>query len=139
VNRHLQLASFLIAISPLIAVHPAIAQDGPPPMPVYQDIGQPPPGDRHAPGRDGEALFSSHCGQCHLPWGMGTNMLTAQRAAAGLPPESGLLANRDDLTADYVRTVVRHGTPAMPPLTRVQVTGSELDAIADWLAEDPEP
>ena len=117
----------------------ATAQDGPPPFPAYQDIGEPPPGNRLAPGRDGEALYRNHCGQCHLPWGMGTNMLTAQRAAQGLPPESGLLANRDDLTADYVRTVVRHGTPSMPPLTRVQVTDQELDAIADWLARTRQP
>lgn len=108
-------------------------------MPVYQDIGEPPPGDRQAPGRDGATLFSSHCGQCHLPWGMGTNMLTARRAAMGLPPGSGLLANRTDLTADYVRTVVRGGTQSMPPLTRVQVTDSELSSIADWLSEGKNP
>jgi len=117
----------------------ALAQDGAPPFPTYQDIGQPPPGDRLASGRDGATLYRSHCGQCHLPWGMGTNMLTAQRATQGLPPESGLLANRTDLTADYVRTVVRHGTQSMPPLTRVQVTDAELNAIANWLARTSNP
>jgi len=115
------------------------AEPGQPPPPTYQTVGSPPPGDRLEPGRDGAALYRSYCGHCHLPWGMGANMLTAQRVAQGQAPESGLLENRTDLTADYVRAMVRHGGVAMPPLTRVQVTDAELDAIAAYLARSKEP
>jgi mono/diheme cytochrome c family protein len=108
---------------------------GPPPIPPYQVRAPAPAGDRLAGGRDGQALFSNRCGACHLAGGMGTNMLTKQRMAAGQPPESGLLANRKDLTQTYVKAVVRHGKQAMPQLTRVEVTDAELDAIARYLGK----
>jgi mono/diheme cytochrome c family protein len=66
---------------------------------------------------------------------MGTNLLTKQRIAAGQPPETALLTNRTDLTADYVKAVVRNGKMAMPRLSRVEVTDAELDAIAAYLAK----
>jgi mono/diheme cytochrome c family protein len=94
-----------------------------------------PPGDRLLGGKDGAAVFSNRCGACHLAGGMGTNMLTKQRLAAGQPPESGLLANRKDLTRTYVKAVVRRGKQAMPRLTRVEVTDAELDAIAGYLGK----
>jgi hypothetical protein len=66
---------------------------------------------------------------------MGTNLLTKQRMAAGEPPENGLLANRKDLTASYVKSVVRNGKMAMPRLTQVDVTNAELDSIAAYLGK----
>jgi hypothetical protein len=54
---------------------------------------------------------------------------------AGEPPEKGLLANRQDLTADYVRAVVRQGKVAMPRLSRTDVTDAELTAIATYLGK----
>ena len=108
---------------------------GPPPPPPYQMRAQLPPGDRLVGGKDGAAVFSNRCGACHLPGGMGTNMLTKQRMMAGHSPESALLANRLDLTRTYVKTVVRHGYLAMPRLTRVEVTDAELDAIANYLGK----
>lgn len=112
------------------------AKGGPPPLPPYQVRAEAPKGDRLAAQGNGEALFSNHCGYCHLPGGMGTNLLTKQRVMAGDPPEKGLLTNRTDLTADYVKSVVRMGKVAMPRLTRVDVTDAELDAIAAYLAKD---
>lgn len=108
---------------------------GPPPLVAYQLRDEMPAGDRLAKGRDGAALFSNRCGACHLPGGMGTNMLTKQRIADGEPPESGLLANRTDLTQGYVKAVVRMGKVAMPPQTRVDLTDAELDAIARYLGK----
>ncbi|WP_417320071.1 c-type cytochrome [Emcibacter sp.] len=107
-------------------------------MPLYQMRAELPEGDRLASEVDGEVLFSNRCGACHLPGGMGTNLLTKQRVEAGYPPESGLLANRDDLTADYVKDVVRHGKVAMPPQTRVDVTDAELERIAAFLEGEAE-
>jgi mono/diheme cytochrome c family protein len=108
---------------------------GPPPIPPYQMRALLPAGDRLASGGDGEALFSNRCGSCHLAGGMGTNLLTKQRMMAGEPPENGLLANRKDLSADYVKSVVRMGKVAMPRLSRTEVTDAELDAIALYLAK----
>jgi hypothetical protein len=47
----------------------------------------------------------------------------------------GLLANRKDLTPDYVKLVVRHGKNAMPPQTKVDLTDPELDAVALYLGK----
>jgi mono/diheme cytochrome c family protein len=108
---------------------------GAPPLPPYQmraQLGA--KENRLKPSSDGATLFSHHCGACHLDFGMGTNVITAQLVPAGKPPEQGLLANRDDLTADYVKAVVRGGKGAMPRQTRVDITDAELDKVADWLA-----
>jgi mono/diheme cytochrome c family protein len=112
------------------------SKGGPPPLPPYQMRAEAPKGDRLVARTDGAELFSNHCGYCHLAGGMGTNLLTKQRMMAGQPPETGLLVNRNDLTADYVKSVVRMGKVAMPRLTKVDVTDAELDAIATYLAKD---
>jgi mono/diheme cytochrome c family protein len=108
---------------------------GPPPPPPYQMRAELADGDRLATKQSGETLFSNRCGSCHLAGGMGTNLLTKQRILAGQPPETGLLANRTDLTKSYVKSVVRAGKMAMPRLTRVDVTDSELDAVAGYLGK----
>jgi mono/diheme cytochrome c family protein len=108
---------------------------GPPPIPPYQMRAPLPAGDRLAGGKDGAGLFSNRCGACHLAGGMGTNLLTKQRMAAGESPENGLLANRKDLTQTYVKVIVRRGKLAMPRLTRVEVTDAELDSIAKYLGK----
>lgn len=107
---------------------------GPPPPPPYQMRPEFPGGNRLA-GGDGKTLFEYHCGYCHLTGGMGTNLLTKQRMAAGETPDKGLLVNRTDLTADYVRQVVRMGKNAMPPQTRVDLTDAELGAVAAYLGK----
>lgn len=109
--------------------------EGGPPPPPYQMRAELPPGDRLVAGKSGADLFSNRCGSCHLAGGMGTNLLTVQRIAAGEPPEMGLLTNRTDLTADYVKVVVREGKMAMPRISRVEATDVELDAIAKYLAK----
>jgi mono/diheme cytochrome c family protein len=118
-----------------VAWRPVQAVGGPPPVPPYQMRAPLPQGDRLRGAKDGESLFSNRCGACHLAGGMGTNLLVKEGTAAGESPESGLLANRKDLTATYVKIVVRHGKLAMPPLTRVDVTDAELEAIARYLGK----
>jgi len=108
---------------------------GPPPILPYQMRTLLPAGDRQSGGKDGRVLFSNRCGACHFPGGMGTNLLTKERVAAGAAPESGLLTNRKDLTVDFIKMVVRRGKLAMPRLTRVDVTDAELDAIAHYLGK----
>ncbi len=133
--------AFLLALLALCGCNRAeapkqeVAKGGPPPIPPYQTRAELPAGDRLAGGKDGETLFANRCGACHLAGGMGTNLLTKQRMMAGQPPETGMLSNRTDLTADYVKTVVRQGKMAMPRLTRVDVTDVELDSISAYLAK----
>lgn len=130
-------AAALAAATAAVAQAPGGVMAGPPPgpPPPYQMRPVAPAGDRLKPGGDGKVLFEVHCGYCHLTGGMGTNLLTKQQMMAGNPPEKGLLANRDDLTADYVKTVVRMGKGAMPQQTKVDVTDAELDAVAKYLGK----
>jgi mono/diheme cytochrome c family protein len=116
------------------AAAPAGPPGGPPPPP-YQMRAELPSGDRLASGHSGEALFSNRCGACHLAGGMGTNLLTKQMMMAKRPPSDGMLANRTDLTADYVKSVVRMGKNAMPRQTRVDITDAELDSVASYLGK----
>src|SRR5690606_24406345 len=111
------------------------APAGPPPLPPHQMRAEMAPGDRLRTTMTGEELFSNRCGTCHLEAGMGTNLITKQQVALGRPPSMGLLANRDDLTADYVKSVARIGKAAMPRQTRVDVTDAELDKIAAYLGK----
>ena len=136
-KRALFQALMIAAVCVHAATAPPAAPKGPPPgpPPPYQMRAQLPAGDRLAPGKDGAPVFSNRCGACHLLGGMGTNMLTKQRVMAGLPPETGLLANRQDLTQTFVKVVVRNGILAMPRLTRVEVTDAELDSIARFLGK----
>ena len=107
---------------------------GPPPLPPYQMRAEVSDADRLNPASEGAALFSHRCGACHLTFGMGTNLITARQAAAGQKPVP-LLADRTDLTADYVKAVARNGKGAMPRQTRVDVTDAELEKIATYLGK----
>ena len=80
---------------------------------------------------NGEALFASRCGMCHRAGGMGTGLL-ARRPNAG----AGLLEDRRDLTADFVKAVVRAGTGNMPRVARGEVSDAQLARIAAYLAKD---
>lgn len=133
-KRLVLIAGASLAASMAVAAPPAPGA-GPPPLPPYQMRPQAPQGDRLKPGGDGRLLFEVHCGYCHLAGGMGTNLLIKQRIQMGETPDKGLLANRTDLTADYVKSVVRMGKNAMPPQTRVDLTDAELDAVALYLGK----
>ena len=88
----------------------------------------------HAAAGDPEAVFLARCQYCHVQLGPGTITLSRR-----LGPEDALLANRTDLTQDYVKTVVRNGLNTMPALTRVEVSDTELELIAEYLTRNNEP
>lgn len=127
------LAAAVLAMG--AAAYAAPPAGGPPPMPPYMLRPVAPQGDRLKPGGDGKVLFEVHCGYCHLAGGMGTNLLTKQQLMAGNAPDKGLLANRTDLTRDYVKAVVRMGKGAMPQQTKVDLTDPELEAVASYLGK----
>ncbi len=82
---------------------------------------------------DPEAVYLARCQYCHIQLGPGTITLSRR-----LGPEEALLANRTDLTEDYIKTVVRTGLNTMPALTRVEVSDDELDLIAEYLTRNNE-
>ena len=133
----------IIVVTAVVAFTPAAshgqqARSGPEhggiAVPVYQVRGAAPAGDRLRAGRNGHQLYRAICGSCHLPGGMGANVLMVRMKAMQQPIGRAILETRTDLEADYVKTVVRNGLTAMPRLTRVEVTDAELDAIARYLA-----
>ncbi|MDF8334495.1 c-type cytochrome [Novosphingobium cyanobacteriorum] len=128
-------ASVAVTATAVLAAPPGPMGPPPGPPPPYQLRPVEPAGDRTKPGGDGRTLFEVHCGYCHLNGGMGTNLLTKQRLMVGETPDKGLLANRTDLTADYVKAVVRMGKGAMPAQTRVDLTDAELDAVSKYLGK----
>jgi mono/diheme cytochrome c family protein len=81
----------------------------------------------------GERLFAARCALCHVGFAPGTIMLGRR-----LGPERALLAQRSDLSADYVRQVVRHGLLSMPPFTRVDLSDAELAQLSAYLTR-PQP
>lgn len=80
---------------------------------------------------DPEAVFLARCQYCHIQLGPGTITL-----ARRLGKDKALLAERTDLTEDYIKSVARHGLNTMPPLTRVEVSDKELDLIVDYLTRN---
>jgi mono/diheme cytochrome c family protein len=80
---------------------------------------------------DGRRLFQAHCSHCHsaTPGRPGTAAL--ERRAG---KERSVLEDRTDLQPAYVDAVVRFGMNAMIPFRRTEISDSELQAIARWLA-----
>ena len=138
----IRLKTALLGVILIAAATPALSQakapEGPggvPVFPPYQLRTAQQDGDRLAKGRDAKAAFEHSCGYCHLPGGMGSNLLTKQMLMMKRPPSDGVLTNRKDLSAAYVKAVVRNGKGAMPPQTRVDLTDAELDVVAAYLAK----
>lgn len=83
-------------------------------------------GTAHA--ADGQKVFDAWCQPCHGESGPGTYML-AKRLGA----DQSRLEKRDDLTAEYIRFVVRNGLNGMLAFRKSEVTESELDAVIGYL------
>lgn len=84
------------------------------------------------PASEGQRIFARHCAHCHAP-GLGhpgTLQLGETRGE-----EFSVLEERGDLTADYVRDIVRRGLNAMPPFKGSVITDDDLAALATYLVE----
>ncbi len=79
----------------------------------------------------GKALFKSRCGMCHQTIGMAVGLLARRPGDTS----KGLLEDRADLSATFVRTVVRTGIINMPRMARGEISDAELAAIAEYLAK----
>jgi mono/diheme cytochrome c family protein len=83
---------------------------------------------------NGEALFRRECAICHLKGGTGAMMLERRLGA-----DKALLLDRKDLTAVYVKRVVRYGVNSMPRFTRAELPNDDLDAVAAYLLRNNPP
>jgi mono/diheme cytochrome c family protein len=83
------------------------------------------------PATAGKEVFDRNCIHCHAP-GMehpGTLQLAVTRGE-----NLAVLEDREDLTAEYVKHIVRHGLRAMPPFVPADITDDQLEALTDYLA-----
>jgi mono/diheme cytochrome c family protein len=80
---------------------------------------------------DGKALYTSRCGMCHQTIGMAVGILARRPADSS----KGFLEDRKDLSAAFVRTVVRTGIVNMPRISRGEVSDPELAKIASYLSQ----
>lgn len=91
------------------------------------------PADPMAPGL-GQAVYAQYCTVCH-DVGMahpGTFGLARYYGA-----EKAALAQRGDLTVDFVKQMVRHGRALMPAFRATEIGEQALDALAAYLAAGP--
>ncbi len=82
-----------------------------------------------AEAAEGKALFTARCGMCHQTIGMAVAILSRRPGDA-----SKGLEERTDLSAAFVRTVVRTGIMNMPRIARGEVSDPELAQIANYLS-----
>ena len=80
---------------------------------------------------DGKALYSQRCGMCHQTIGMAVAILSRRPG----DESKGFLEDRKDLSAAFVRTVVRTGIANMPRIARGEVSDPDLAAIASYLSK----
>ena len=87
----------------------------------------------------GNTKFQAVCAPCHAAGGSedGTGMLPGTYALyikyqGALP---AVLEERQDLTVSALREYVRHGVMSMPPFRPTEVTDTDLEDIAAYLAE----
>jgi len=102
--------------------------------------GQPPAGaSPQAIQEHGNRAFQYYCAPCHGP-GKGNNRPYLPGTDALNVKYKGerpaLLEERTDLTADFVRFMVRNGIEGMPSFRKVELSDANLDAIGAYLARN---
>ena len=81
----------------------------------------------------GAAVYEHWCAPCHAPGPGHPGTQSLQIKYRGeIPP---VLEDREDLTPEFVRTMVRGGILMMAPFRKTEVTDAELDDIAAYLTE----
>jgi mono/diheme cytochrome c family protein len=102
-------------------------------------VAQPPRGDeQHAQGKQ---VYDYWCLPCHgagvglpgfgeLP---GTQQLRIKYRDSGISP---LLTERTDLVPEFVKVIVRQGVSFMPQFRKTEISDTELDALAAYLARN---
>lgn len=81
----------------------------------------------------GHDVFQKWCTPCHAPGPghPGTQALAAKYPDGAVP---SVLEERTDLDPDTLKGFVRTGVSIMPPFRKTEITDSELDALAAYIA-----
>lgn len=117
------------ALAALMLGAPAMAQDMPPQIyPQFLPL------QDNTILEKGPDIYNYWCAACHNPGKPGFVALLVLHEGQ-LPPN---LEDRPDLDADYVRYIVRNGISAMPHFRKTQISDSQLDALANYLAKNGE-
>jgi len=84
----------------------------------------------------GATIYEHYCIACHDRGGghPGTQNLAYLYGA-----EKAALADRDNLTPEYVRIMVRFGRGLMPGFRPSEISDEQLKLLADYLAAGPHP
>jgi (+)-pinoresinol hydroxylase len=80
----------------------------------------------------GEKVYTYWCATCHGPGLPGTVALETKYKGA----KPGLLSERTDLIPPVTKTFVRKGVSVMPFFRKTEVSDTDLDALAAYLARN---
>lgn len=85
-------------------------------------------------GERGRVVFNYWCAPCHAPGPghPGTQSLQVKYRDVNTPP---VLEDREDLTPEFVKTIVRTGIMSMAPFRKTEITDTELEEITAYLAK----
>lgn len=83
-------------------------------------------------GTRGREVFELRCAMCHADSALAPGTMALGQRVTGI--DRVLERRRGGLSADYVRQVVRTGLDRMPPISRVELGDTDVDAVADYLA-----
>ncbi len=115
-------------LAALLASVPALAQTGAAAVPATAPAAS--PAADTVTADSGQALFESRCALCHRGSGPGVFMLERR-----VGKEQAILEERSNLTAEYLRAVVRNGIGSMPRFSRGELTDAELEQLSRYLVE----
>jgi mono/diheme cytochrome c family protein len=87
-----------------------------------------------ADGIPGKQVYEKWCIHCH---GAGEQYPGTWKLALRLGEDNSVLAQREDLSATYIKYVVRNGFAGMPSFRKLEISDSELDGLTDYLAVHP--
>ncbi|MFC7048724.1 c-type cytochrome [Emcibacter nanhaiensis] len=84
------------------------------------------------PTLTGTEVFARQCANCHAA---GDDHTGSFQLARSRGEEYAVLEERTDLSADYIRQVVRTGINTMPGFSKVDITEQEMSALTDYLVK----
>ncbi len=79
----------------------------------------------------GGKIFVKWCSDCHST-ATGPGSVALQRKYQGAIP--AILEQRNDLTPDYVKLMVRHGISFMPSFRKTEISDADLALLGAYLA-----
>lgn len=82
----------------------------------------------------GHQVFDRWCGTCHNPGNTYAGTIALQVKYQGKLPAA--LAARTDLAPETIKYFVRHGAGLMPPIRKTEVSDSELEDLAAYVARN---